>query len=65
MKGLRDLQSALEVFPSSLIHSQQSRPLDKQSRAGADAGKGCSREGGAMNSTRAGVAYKKGLLQIP
>lgn len=33
MKRLSYLQSALQIFPSSLIYSQQSRPLNKQRRA--------------------------------
>lgn len=33
MKRLCYLQSALQIFPSSLIHSQQSRPLNKQRKA--------------------------------
>lgn len=36
MKRLCDLQSALEIFPSSLIYSQQSRPLGNK---GNSAGK--------------------------
>lgn len=34
MKRLCDLQSALQVFPSSLIDGQQSRPLNRQRKAG-------------------------------
>ena len=36
MKRLRYLQSTLQIFPSSLIYSQQSRPLNKQRKAERD-----------------------------
>ena len=34
MKRLCDLQSALEIFPSSLIYCQQSRPLGNKGDSG-------------------------------
>lgn len=36
MKRLCYLQSTLQIFPSSLIYSQQSRPLNKQRKAERD-----------------------------
>lgn len=36
MKRLCDLQSALEIFPSSLIYCQQSRPLGNKGDSGGE-----------------------------
>lgn len=59
MKRLCDLQSALEIFPSSLIYCQQSRPLGNKGDSG---GKGKDQYGGDLTERQSARTMAAGEI---